>query len=79
MFHFNETRLEKTAQLYIVHFLSFQNLISFHGSRRLLRPYNTIFDGPVGNPKADRFSQCVATALKITKCNSVCSFLTFVT
>ena len=33
----------------------------------------------VGNPKADRFSRCLATALKITKCNSVCSFLTFVT
>ena len=33
----------------------------------------------VGNPKADRFSRCKATALKIKKCNSVCSFLTFVT
>ena len=33
----------------------------------------------VGNPKADRFSRGVATALKITQCTSVCSFLTFVT
>ena len=47
MIHFNELRLEKTAQLvsYIVQFLSFLNLI-FHASRRLLRLYNTIFDGP---------------------------------
>ena len=47
MFHFNEPRLEKTAQLvsYIVQFLSFLNLI-FHAPRRLLRLYNMIFDGP---------------------------------
>ena len=47
MFHFYEPRLEKTAQLisYIVQFLSFLNLI-FRGPRRLLRLYNTIFDGP---------------------------------
>ena len=51
MFHFNEPRLEKTAQplSYIVQFLSFLNLI-FHGSRRLLRLYNTIFDGPGRKP-----------------------------
>ena len=51
MFHFNEPRLEKTAQLvsYIVQFLSFLNLI-FHASRRLLRLYNTIFDGPGRKP-----------------------------
>ena len=47
MFYFNEPRLEKNAQLVsnIVQFLSFLNLI-FHGSRRLLSLYNTIFDGP---------------------------------
>ena len=48
MFHFNEPRLEKTAQLvsYTVQFPSFRNLI-FHASRRLLRGFlNTIFDGP---------------------------------
>ena len=47
MFHFNEPRLEKTAQFvsYMVQFLLFLNLI-FHASRRLLRLYNTIFDGP---------------------------------
>ena len=33
----------------------------------------------VGNPKADRFTRGVATALKITQCMSVYSFLTFVT
>ena len=79
MFHFNKSRLEKTAQLvsYIVQFLSILNLI-FHGSRRLLRLYNTIFMDLVGNPKADRFPRCLARALKITKCNYVCSFLTFV-
>ena len=40
-------RLEKTVQLvsYTVQFLSFLNLI-FHASRRLLRSYNRIFDGP---------------------------------
>ena len=80
MFQFNEPRLEKTAQFvsYIVDFFSFLNLI-FHGSRRLLRLYNKIFVDLVGNPKADRFSLCVATAMKITKCTSVCYFLTFVT
>ena len=80
IFHFNEPRLEKTVQLgsYIVQFLYFLNLI-LHGSSRLLRLCNTIFDGPGRNPKADRFSQCVAKALKITKCKSVCSFLTLVT
>ena len=47
MIHFNETHIEKTAQLVscIVQFFSFLNLI-FHGSRRLLRLYNNIFDGP---------------------------------
>ena len=51
MFHLDEPRLEKTAQLisYIVQFLSFLYLI-FHGSRRLLRPYITIFDGPRRKP-----------------------------
>ena len=82
MFHFNEPRLEKTAQplhvSYIVQFRSFLNLI-FHGSRCLLRLYNTIFDGPGRKPKADKFSRCLATALKIAKCNSVCSFSTLVT
>ena len=79
MFHLNEPRLEKTAQLvnYIVQFLSFPNLI-FHGSRRLLKLYSTILMDLVGNPKADRFFRCVATDLNITKCNFVCSFLTFV-
>ena len=33
----------------------------------------------VGNPKADRLSRGVATALKITHCMSVYYFLTFVT
>ena len=33
----------------------------------------------VGNPKADRFSRGVPTALKITQCMSVYSFVTFVT
>ena len=53
MFHFNEPRLEKTAQLvsYIVQFFSFLNLI-FHGSRRLLRLYNKIFDGPGRKPQS---------------------------
>ena len=80
MFNFNEPRLEKTAQLvsYIVQFFSFINLI-FHDSRRLLRLYNKGFDGPGRNHKADRFSRCVAMALKITMCTSVCSYLTFVT
>ena len=52
MFHFNEPRLEKTAELvnYIVQFLSFLNLI-FYASRRLLRLYNTIFDGPGRKPQ----------------------------
>ena len=53
MFHFNEPRLEKTAQLvsYIVQFFSFLNLI-FHGSRRLLRLNNKIFDGPGRKPQS---------------------------
>ena len=80
MFHSYGPRLEKTAQLisYIVQFLSFLNLI-FRGTRRLQSLYNTILMDLVGNTKADRFSRCVAAALKITKCNSACSFLTFVT
>ena len=38
MFHFNELRLEKIAQLvsYIIQFLYFINLI-YHASKRLLR------------------------------------------
>ena len=53
MFNFYEPRLEKTAQLvsYIVQFPSFRNLI-FHASRRLLRGYNTIFDGPGRKPQS---------------------------
>ena len=53
MFRFNELRLEKNAQLvgYIVQFFSFLYLI-FHGSRRLLRLYNTIFEGPGRNPQS---------------------------
>ena len=31
----------------------------------------------VGNPKADRFSRGVATALKSAQCTSVCSFFNF--
>ena len=44
MFHFNEPRIEKTAQLLsnIEQFLSFLKPI-FHAARRLLRLYNTIF------------------------------------
>ena len=53
MCHFNEPRLEKTAQLvsYTVQFLSFLNLI-FHASRRLLRLYNKIFDIPGRKPQS---------------------------
>ena len=53
MFHFNESRLEESEQLvsYIVQFLSGAFLI-FHGSRRLLRLYNTIFDGPCRKPQS---------------------------
>ena len=56
MFHFNEPRLEKTVQLisYIVQFLSFLNLI-FRGPRRLLRLYNTIFDGPFWKHQGRQF------------------------
>ena len=78
MFHFNEPRLEKTAAAcklgYIVQFLSFLNMVDvFWGcTTRFLMDL-------VENPKADRFSRGVATALKITQCTSVCSFLTFVT
>ena len=51
--HFNEPRLEKTAQLvsYVVQFLSFLNLI-FYASSRLLRLYNTICDGPGRKPQS---------------------------
>ena len=50
-FHFNEPRLEKTARLvsYLVQLLYFLNLI-LHGSSRLLRLHNTIFDGPGREP-----------------------------
>ena len=53
MFHFNEQRLERTAQLvsYIAKSFSFLNLI-FHGSRPLLRVDNTIFDGPGRKPQS---------------------------
>ena len=55
MIHFYEPRLEKTAQLvsYIVQFFSFLNLI-FHGSGRLLRLNNKIFDGPGRKPQRRR-------------------------
>ena len=78
MFHFYEPRLEKTAQLvsFIVQFPSFRNLI-FHASRRLLRGRTRFLMDLVGNPKADRFSRGVATALKITQCTSLCSFFNF--
>ena len=53
MIHYNEPRLEKTAQLvsYIVQFFSFLNFI-FHGSRRPLGLYNKIFDGPERKPQS---------------------------
>ena len=72
MFHFNETRLEKTAKLYIVHFLSFLNLI-FHGSRRLLRLYNTIFDGPGRKPQSRQVFSMRGDGFENYKVH-VCSF-----
>ena len=53
MIHFNEPRIEKTAQLesYIVQFFPFLNLI-FHGFKRLLRLYNKLFGGPGRKPQS---------------------------
>ena len=78
--HFNEPRLEKTAQLvsYIVQFLSFLNLI-FHASRRLLWLYITIFDGPSRKPKSRQVFSRRGDVFENYICTSVCSFLTFVT
>ena len=81
MFHFNEPRLEKTAQLvsYTVQFFSFLNLI-FHASRRLLRLYNKIFDEPGRKPQSRQVFSMRGDGFENYKVQ-VCMFffLTFVT
>ena len=78
MFHFNELRLEKTAQLvsYIVQFPSFLNL-TFHGSRRLLRLCKTIFDGPGRKPQSRQVFSMLGDGFKNYKVQFCMSFFTF--
>ena len=78
MIHFNEPRIEKTAQLesYIVQFFSFLNLI-FHDSKRLLRLYNKLFDGPCRKPQSRQVFSMRSDGFKITKCTSVFSVFNF--
>ena len=80
MFHFNEPRLEKTAQLvsYIVQFFPFLNPI-LHASRRLLRLYNKIFDEPGRKPQSPQVFSMRSDGFKNYKVHVCMFFLTFVT
>ena len=81
MFHFNEATLEKIMQLVsnIIQFLSFPktNISCLQTSTETVK--KRFLMDLSRNPKADRLSRGVATALKITQCASVYSFLSFVT
>ena len=80
MFHLNEQRLEKTAQLvsYIEQFFSFLNLI-FHGARCLLRLYNTFFDGPGRKSQSRKVFSMIGDGFENYKVHVCMFFFTFVT